>query len=86
MSTRPPWARRRGAPGSTDLGRGLASDRGRRGDAVKALRTAEQLAPQRVRANPYVRETVTDLLRLARRDAGSRELRGLAYRMGVGVG
>ena len=70
----------------TDLGRGLASDRGRRGDAVKALRTAEQLAPQRVRANPYVRETVTDLLRLARRDAGGRELRGLAYRMGVGVG
>ncbi len=70
----------------TDLGRGLATDRGRRGEAVAALRTAEQLAPQRVRANPYVRETVTDLLRLARHDAGGRELRGLAYRMGVGVG
>ena len=70
----------------TDLGRGLATDRGRCGDAVAALRTAEQLAPQRVRANPYVRETVTDLLRRARRDAEGRELRGLAYRMGVGVG
>ncbi|MDQ4020740.1 MAG: helix-turn-helix domain-containing protein [Actinomycetota bacterium] len=70
----------------TDLGRGLATDRGRRGDAVAALRTAERLAPQRVRANPYVRETVTDLLRRARRDAEGRELRGLAYRMGVGVG
>lgn len=69
----------------TDLGRGLATERGRRGDAVAALRTAEQLAPQRVRANPYVRETVTDLLRQARRDSEGRELRGLAYRMGVGV-
>lgn len=70
----------------TDLGRGLATERGRRGDAVAALRTAEQLAPQRVRANPYVRETVTDLRSRARRDAVGRELRGLAYRMGIGVG
>ena len=70
----------------TDLGRGLAAERSRRGEAVAALRTAERLAPQRVRSNPYVRETVTGLLRAARRDAEGRELRGLAYRMGIGVG
>ncbi|HEY2764961.1 MAG TPA: helix-turn-helix transcriptional regulator [Pseudonocardiaceae bacterium] len=70
----------------TDLGRGLATERSRRTEAVAALRTAERLAPQRVRANPFVRETVTDLLRQARRDAVGRELRGLAYRMGVGTG
>jgi hypothetical protein len=50
---------------------------------VAALRTAERLAPQRVRANPFVRETVVDLMRHARRDEIGRELRGMAYRMGV---
>ncbi|HEX2301350.1 MAG TPA: helix-turn-helix transcriptional regulator [Pseudonocardiaceae bacterium] len=70
----------------TDLGRGLATERTRRTEAVAALRTAERLAPQRVRANPFVRETVIDLLRHARRDAVGRELRGMAYRMGVGTG
>jgi hypothetical protein len=66
-----------------DLGRGLATERAYRHEAVAALRTAERLAPQRVRANPFVRETVTDLLRRARRDAGGRELRGIGYRMGL---
>lgn len=70
----------------TDLGRGLATERSRRAEAVAALRTAERLAPQRVRAHPFVRETVTDLLRQARRDAVGRELRGMAYRMGIGTG
>ncbi|MGH3769880.1 MAG: hypothetical protein ACRDRW_00525 [Pseudonocardiaceae bacterium] len=32
---------------------------------------------------PERREAVADLLRRARRDAGGRELRGLAWRMGV---
>jgi len=36
-----------------------------------------------VRNNFYVRETVTDLLRRARRDVVGRELRGMAYRMGL---
>ncbi|MGH3793737.1 MAG: helix-turn-helix domain-containing protein [Pseudonocardiaceae bacterium] len=70
----------------TDLGRGLATERSRRKDAVAALRTAERLAPQRVRANPFVRETVIGLLHRAQRDAVGRELRGMAYRMGVGTG
>lgn len=69
-----------------DLGQGLATERAHRHEAVAALRTAERLAPQRVRANPFVRETVVDLMRRARRDAIGRELRGMAYRMGIGVG
>jgi hypothetical protein len=67
----------------TDLGRGLAIERAYRQEAVVALRTAERLAPQRVRTNPFVRDTVTDLMRRARRDAVGRELRGMAYRMGL---
>jgi hypothetical protein len=69
-----------------DLGQGLATERAHRHEAVAALRTAERLAPQRVRANPFVRETVVDLMRRARRDVIGRELRGMAYRMGIGVG
>lgn len=68
-----------------DLGRGLATIRGRETQAVEALHRAEVLAPERTRHNPYVRETVTDLLRRARRDAGGRELRGMAYRIGLAV-
>jgi transcriptional regulator with XRE-family HTH domain len=67
----------------TDLGRGLATERAHRQEAVAALRTAERLAPQRVRTNPFAREVVTDLMRRARRDAIGRELRGMAYRMGL---
>ncbi|MFN2496676.1 MAG: transcriptional regulator [Pseudonocardiaceae bacterium] len=79
------WASRR-AGFYSDLGRGLATERSRRDDAVSALLTAEQLAPQRVRANPFVREAVTDLLRRVRRDTAiGRELRSMAYRMGIGV-
>jgi hypothetical protein len=50
---------------------------------VRVLLHAEQLAPQLIRTDVFVRETVADLLRQARRDAGGRELRGLAWRMGV---
>jgi hypothetical protein len=53
---------------------------------VAALLRAEKIAPQRIRPNPFVREAIGDLLRRARRDAVGRELRGMAYRMGLGVG
>lgn len=66
-----------------DIARGLAQDRSTRDRAVVMLRTAEEAAPQRIRTNPYIRETVLDLVRQARRDAAGRELRGLAYRMGL---
>lgn len=66
-----------------DLGRGMATEKATRDDAVVALRRAEEIAPQRIRTNPFVREAVTDLIRRARRDAVGRELRGMAYRMGL---
>lgn len=68
-----------------DLGRGMAQDRTTRDDAVGALLRAEKIAPQRIRTNPFVRETVGDLMRRARREAVGRELRGMAYRMGLGI-
>ncbi|MGH3914616.1 MAG: helix-turn-helix domain-containing protein [Pseudonocardiaceae bacterium] len=68
-----------------DLGRGMAQDRATRDEAVGALLRAEKLAPQRIRTNPFVRETVGDLMRRARRKAGGRELRGMAYRIGLGI-
>ena len=66
-----------------DLGRGLATERATWNDAVVAIRRAEEIAPQKTRANPFVKETVTDLVRRARRDAVGQELRGMAFRMGV---
>ncbi|MGH3797736.1 MAG: helix-turn-helix domain-containing protein [Pseudonocardiaceae bacterium] len=66
-----------------DLGRGMATERATREQAVGALLRAEKIAPQRIRTNPFVRETVTDLMRRARREAVGRELRGMAYRMGL---
>lgn len=66
-----------------DLGRALAGDRTTRDQGVRSLIRAEQLAPQLVHNNILVRETVTDLLPTARRDHAGRDLRGLAYRMGL---
>jgi transcriptional regulator with XRE-family HTH domain len=50
---------------------------------VAALRQAEQLAPVRMRASPWARELVEVMLGRSRREAGGRELRALAYRMGL---
>lgn len=66
-----------------DLGRALISERTTQDRGVASLLRAEKLAPQRVHNDVFVREGIADLLRTARRDAGGRELRGLAYRMGV---
>jgi transcriptional regulator with XRE-family HTH domain len=66
-----------------DLARGLAQDKKTRKQAISMLRVAEEAAPQRVRTNPFLRETVLDLMRQTRRDAAGRDLRGLAYRMGI---
>lgn len=66
-----------------DYGRGLLTDRKTQERGLAALLRAEELAPQKVRTNAFVREAVTNLLSSARRDAGSRELRGLAWRVGV---
>jgi hypothetical protein len=66
-----------------DLGRGLAQARGKDVQALAAFRDAERVAPELVRAHPLVRETVAAMLQRARSAAGGRDLRGLAYRMGV---
>ncbi|MGH3685001.1 MAG: XRE family transcriptional regulator [Pseudonocardiaceae bacterium] len=64
-------------------GRALAQLRGRRDDAVRALRRAETMNPVRVRRDPFVRDTIAVLLPGARRDAVGRELRDMAYRAGL---
>src|SRR5215207_4969869 len=46
-----------------DLARGLAQSKQHRDRAVEALLAAERAAPQRVQTNPYIRETVVDLVR-----------------------
>ena len=66
-----------------ELGRALTADRKTREEGVHLLRRAEHLSPQRIRHDIFVRETVADLLRQAQREAGGRELRGLAWRMGT---
>jgi hypothetical protein len=66
-----------------DYGRGLLTERKHHERGLGALMKAEQLAPQQVRNNVFAREVVGDLLRAARREAGGRDLRGLAYRMGI---
>jgi transcriptional regulator with XRE-family HTH domain len=66
-----------------DYGRGLLTERKTRERGFSALLRAETLAGQQVRNNAFVRETVSTLFAAARRDAGGRELRGLAWRMGL---
>jgi transcriptional regulator with XRE-family HTH domain len=66
-----------------EYGRGLIAERKTRDKGLAALIRAEQLAPQQVHHNVFAREAVTDLLASSRRDAGGRELRGLAWRMGI---
>ncbi|MGH3824535.1 MAG: helix-turn-helix domain-containing protein [Pseudonocardiaceae bacterium] len=66
-------------------GRALARLRGRRDDAVRALRTAEEIFPTMVLREPRVRDTLAVLLRHSRRDAAGQELRGMARRGGLTV-
>ncbi|MHA6619257.1 helix-turn-helix domain-containing protein [Pseudonocardia sp. DLS-67] len=66
-----------------EIGRGLATSKTTRDGAITALLRAEKLAPQRIRVHPLLRETVADLQRRGRPGALDRELRGLAWRMGV---
>ena len=66
-----------------DTGRGLARDPRTRREAVQWLLRAESAAPQWIRNNPAARESVSYLLDRATVEAGGRELRGMAARMGV---
>ncbi|WP_026315978.1 helix-turn-helix domain-containing protein [Actinokineospora enzanensis] len=69
-----------------DVSRALTTDRNQRHRSLGALLTAEKLAPQKTRTNAFAREIVSGAIGHAQRDAGGRELRGLAYRMGVQAG
>jgi len=66
-----------------DFGRSMLAEPSTRERGLGALLHAEQLAPQRIRNDVFVREAVSELLRHNRRQSGGRELRGLAWRMGV---
>ncbi|MGH3834227.1 MAG: helix-turn-helix domain-containing protein [Pseudonocardiaceae bacterium] len=67
----------------SEVGRALCAEKKTRHKGVQVLLHAEHLAPQWIRTDLIIRETVAGLLRQARREAGGRELRGLAWRMGV---
>ncbi len=66
-----------------EVGRTLCAGKKTRHKGVRVLLHAEQLAPHRIHTDLIVRETVAGLLRQARREAGGRELRGMAWRMGI---
>ncbi len=66
-----------------DVGRGLAKDIRTRSKAIKWLRRAEGIAPHKIRNDTRVHETVAVMLRQAKAEAVSRELRGMAARMGI---
>jgi hypothetical protein len=67
--------------------RGLVQLLGRQDDAVRALRTAEQIFPTAVLRNQAVREVIGEMVtRGSVRGAMGVELRGMAYRAGVLTG
>lgn len=68
-----------------NYGRALSQLRGRRDDAVGALRQAEKLSPDKVHRNPLARDVLAELVSKARQDAVGRELRGMADRAGLPV-
>ena len=72
---------RRGAL-AMEVGRALAMQ-GKDAAAVTSFRRAEALSPAQVLNNPMLRDLVRNMLDEARRKAGGRELRGLAWRMGL---
>jgi transcriptional regulator with XRE-family HTH domain len=69
----------------TNVARGLSAVRGQDSNAVRALRQAEQIAPQQVRANVLARELVPDLITRARRPQDRRWLRSFAVRVGTPI-
>ncbi|GAA3464401.1 helix-turn-helix domain-containing protein [Saccharothrix longispora] len=68
-----------------EYGRALARLPRRQDDAVMALRRAERISPARIHRHPFMRSVLAELLTKAKRDAVSRELRGMAYRAGLPV-
>jgi hypothetical protein len=69
----------------TRYGGALSRLRGRREDAVRALRTAEGIFPTRVYRDPMVRDVLTTLIEKPPTGRAGQELRGLAHRAGLSV-
>lgn len=66
-----------------DVGCALVAEKRSWEKGVRILSEAERTAPQLIRHNPFVRDVVSAQLHRVRRNAGGRELRGLAWRMGI---
>jgi transcriptional regulator with XRE-family HTH domain len=66
-----------------DTGRGLAREAETREEAVRWLRDAEDIAPQRIRNNAAVRHTLEVLREQALAKSVGVELRGMMARMGI---
>ncbi|MEV0356900.1 helix-turn-helix transcriptional regulator [Nocardia sp. NPDC050697] len=66
-----------------EAARVLLAEPAYRSRGLDLLLKAELIAPLQVRGDFFVREAVADQLRTARRDAGGRNLRGLAWRLGI---
>lgn len=66
-----------------DVGCALVAEKRSWERGVRILSEAERTAPQLIRHNPFVRDVVSSQLHRVRREAGGRELRGLAWRMGI---
>ncbi|MGH3693069.1 MAG: helix-turn-helix domain-containing protein [Pseudonocardiaceae bacterium] len=67
----------------SSVSRALVVRKKTRYKGVLVLLNAEHLAPEMLRTDALVREAVTGLLRHARHDACGRELRNLAWRLGI---
>lgn len=66
-----------------EVGRNLLGRARTRDQGEEALMRAHSLAPQRVLNDVFVREAVADQIRTDRRSAGGRNLRFLAWQMGL---
>ncbi|MGK8485440.1 helix-turn-helix domain-containing protein [Nocardia asiatica] len=66
-----------------EAGRVMLAEQQYRNTGLELLLKAEDIAPQRIRSDIFVRDAVAEQLRAARRDAGGRNLRGLAWRLGI---
>ncbi|MFJ5635166.1 helix-turn-helix domain-containing protein [Streptomyces goshikiensis] len=67
----------------SDLGKALAHLRGKETRALQELLSAEEIAPQRLRVDPLVRDCVAHLLGRPFPAHSLRDLRGLAHRVGL---
>lgn len=77
--------RSRQASGWVTYARALAEVSGRREDAILALKHAEMILPLEVQRNQRARDLLAQIITKARYDALGAELRGMAYRAGVGL-